>query len=110
MVRSTAFTSVAILAALAVSPLGARAETGNVVGGGSATIAGGGDNTQITYSPGGAGGGVALLSQSGRLARFDGSHGDGPLVEYLVPAPADTGREAWLVGGGDNAEVVYDQR
>jgi hypothetical protein len=30
-------------------------------------------------------------------------------VEYLTAAaaPADTGREARLVGGGDNAEVVY---
>jgi hypothetical protein len=28
-------------------------------------------------------------------------------VEYLEPAPSDPGREAWLSGGGDNAEVVY---
>jgi hypothetical protein len=28
-------------------------------------------------------------------------------VEYLSPAPAGAGREARLVGGGDNAEVVY---
>jgi hypothetical protein len=28
-------------------------------------------------------------------------------VEYLAPAPANTGREARLVGGGDNAQVVY---
>ncbi len=110
MVRSTAFASLALLAALAASPLAsAHAEAGNVVGGGSAVITGGGDDMQITYSTGGAGGGVALLSQSGRPARFDGSHGDGQLVEYLAPAPApaDTGREARLVGGGDNAEVVY---
>ncbi len=108
MVRITAFASFALLAALAASPLAsARAEAGNVVGGGSATITGGGDDMQITYGPGGAGGGVALLSQSGRLARFAGGHGDGLLVEYPAPAPADTGREARLVGGGDNAEVVY---
>ena len=107
MVRSTAFASLAILAALAASPLAARAEAGNVVGGGSATITGGGDDMAITYSAGGAGGGGGVLSQSGRLARFAGSHGDGLLVEYLTPAPADTGREARLVGGGDNAEVVY---
>jgi len=32
-------------------------------------------------------------------------------VEYLTPAvPADPGREAWLLGGGENAEVVYDRR
>ena len=107
MVRSTAFASFAILAALAASPLAARAEAGNVVGGGGATLSGGGDDMRITYSASGAGGGVALQSQSARLSRFDGSHGDGPLVEYLAPAPADTGREARLVGGGDNAQVVY---
>ncbi len=62
----------------------------------------------ITYSTAGAGAGSGVLSQSGRLARFAGTHGDGSLVEYLTPAvPADPGREARLVGGGDNAEVVY---
>ena len=60
----------------------------------------------ITYSTGGTGGGGTLHSQSGRLARFAGSN-DGLQVEYLTPAPADTGREAQLVGGGDNAQVVY---
>ncbi|GAA0585624.1 hypothetical protein GCM10009416_25030 [Craurococcus roseus] len=108
MIRSTAFASFAILAALAAGPLAsAHAEAGNVVGGGSAAISGGGDDMQIAYSAGGAGGGTALLSQSGRLARFAGGHGDGLLVEYTAPAPADTGREASLVGGGENAEVVY---
>ena len=83
-------------------------QVGNIEGGGSATISGGGDNMTITYSTGGAGGGGGVLSQSGRLARFAGSHGDGLLVEYLTPAAsADPGREAWMVGGGDNAEVVY---
>ena len=111
MVRSTAFFSLAILAALAAAPLAARAEAGNVVGGGGATISGGGDDMQITYSTGGAGAGSGVLTQSGRLARFAGSHGDGSLVEYLTPAaPAAPGREAWLIGGGDNAEVVYDRR
>ena len=103
---STAFASLALLAALAAAPLAARAEAGNVVGGGGATITGGGDDMRITYSAGGAGGG-GVLAQSGRLARFAGSHGDGLLVEYLAPAPAGAGREARLVGGGDNAEVVY---
>ena len=108
MVRNTAFASLAILAAVAASPLAARAEAGNVVGGGAATIAGGGDDMAITYSTGGAGGGGGPLAQSGRVARFAGSHGDGSLVEYLTPAPsADTGREAWLIGGGDNSEVTY---
>ena len=103
---STTFASLAILAALAAAPLAARAEAGNVVGGGGATITGGGDDMRITYSAGGAGGG-GVLTQSGRLAGFTGSHGDGQLVEYLTPAPAGDGREAQVVGGGDNAEVVY---
>ena len=105
MVRSTAFASFALLAALAAAPLAARAEAGNVVGGGGATITGGGDDMRITYSAGGAGGGGGVLTQSGRLARFSGSN-DGLQVEYLGPAPADTGREARLVGGGEDAQVV----
>ena len=110
MIRSTAFAPLAAAAFLAAAPLAARAEGGNVVGGGGATISGGGDNMVIAYSTGGAGGGGAL-SQPGRLARFAGSHGDGSLVEYLTPAPnAEPGREARLVGGGENTEVVYDQR
>jgi hypothetical protein len=105
MVRSTAFTSFALLAALALATGAAQADS--VVGGGAATMSGGGDNMQITYSTGGAGGGGGVLLQSGRLARFAGSHGDGQLVEYLAPAPAGPGREGWMAGGGDNTEVVY---
>lgn len=87
---------------------GSAAADGNVVGGGGATLSGGGDDSTVTYSVGGAGGGSSvLLSQPGRLARFAGGHGDGQLVEYLTSAPAGSGREAWLLGGGDNAEVVY---
>ena len=105
---STAFASLALLAALAAAPLAARAaEDGNVVGGGAATITGGGDDMVITYSTGGAGAGSGVLTQSGRPARFAGGQGDGQLVEYLAPAPAGAGREARLVSGGDNAEVVY---
>jgi hypothetical protein len=114
MIKRTVFASLFALAlaagaAQAQAPLdGSAAADGNVVGGGSATLSGGGDNTTITYSTGGAGGGgIALLSQPGRLARFAGGHGDGQLVEYLSPAPAGAGREGWLLGGGDNAEVVY---
>ena len=112
MIRSTAFAPLAVVAALAAAPLAARAaEAGGVVGGGGATLSGGGDNMQITYSTGGAGSGGGVLSQPGRLARFAGGEGEGGLqVEYQSPAPADTGREARLVGGGDNAEVVYDRR
>ena len=105
---STAFASLALLAAFAAAPLAARAaEAGNVVGGGSATISGGGDDMRITYSIGGAGGGGGVLTQSGRLAGFAGTDGDGLQVEYLAPAPAGAGREARLVGGGEDAQVVY---
>ena len=108
MVRSTAFfASFAFLTTLAAVPVAARAEAGNVVGGGGATIAGGGDNMSITYSTAGAGAGGGALSQSGRPARFAGGHGDGLLVEYLAAMPSEAGREARLIGGGDNAEVVY---
>ncbi len=117
MIKRTVFASLFALAlaagaAQAQAPLdGSAAANGNVVGGGAATIEGGGDNMTITYSTGGAGGGSsALLSQPGRLARFAGGHGDGQLVEYLSPAPAGAGREGWLLGGGDNAEVVYGRR
>ena len=103
----TAFT--ASLFALALASGAAHAEW-SPSGGGGATLSGGGDNMQITYSTGGAGGGSALPPQPGRLARFSGSHGDGQLVEYLSPASANPGPQARLVGGGDNAEVVYDRR
>ena len=107
--KRTAFASFFAFALVAGAAQASQLD-GNVVGGGAATISGGGDNMAIAYSTGGAGGGGGPLSQSGRLARFAAGHGDGSLVEYLAPAPADTGREAWMVGGGDNAEVVYDRR
>lgn len=102
--KRTAFAS---LFALALAAGAAHAEAGNIVGGGGATLSGGGDNMVITYSSAGAGGGSGVLTQFGRLARFAGNHGDGTQVEYLAPAPAGPGREAWIVGGGDNTEVVY---
>ena len=105
MIR-TAFT--ASLFALA---LAGAAQAYDPIGGGSATISGGGDNMVITYATGGAGGGSALREQPGRVARFASGQGEGgPRLEYLTPAPADPGRVGWLVGGGDNAEVVYDRR
>ena len=101
-------TALASLFALALAADAAQAEAPVV--GGSATIMGGGDNLTITYSPGGAGGGMTFHSQSGRLARFAGTDGDGPVVQYAAPADTNPGREAWLLGGGDNAEVVYGRR
>ena len=103
MIR-TAFT-----AALFALALAGAAQAYSPVGGGSATLSGGGDNLTITYSTGGAGGGMATHSQSGRLARFTDTN-DGLQVEYTTSAPANPGPSARLVGGGDNAEVVYDRR
>ena len=81
---------------------------GNVVGGGLAgTLHGGGDNAQVTYAQPGAGGGAMHLAQAGRLGRFVGSDGSGPKFEYGPPAATDAGREAWVTGGGDDAQVAY---
>ncbi len=84
-------------------------QVGNIAGGGNgATISGGGDDLSITYSAGGAGGGGAGWGTTGSVARFASTHGDGLLVEYVALASAPgPGREAWLTGGGDNAEVAY---
>ena len=98
--KRTAFASLFAFA------LAAGAAQAQVVGGSAATISGGGDDMVITYSAGGAGGGSGVLSQSARLARVTGNS-DGPQVEYLTQAPAEADREAWLIGGGDGAEVVY---
>jgi hypothetical protein len=68
------------LASLFALALAGTAQAYSPVGGGSATISGGGDDMVITYSTGGAGGGMAFNSQSGRLARFAGSD-DGLQVE-----------------------------
>ena len=111
--KRTAFASLFALAlaagaAQAQAPRdGSSAVDGNVVGGGIATLSGGGDNATVTYSTGGAGGGMAFHAQAGRAARFAGTDGDGPVVQYSAPADTYPGREAWLLGGGDNAEVVY---
>jgi hypothetical protein len=102
MTRTTALAS---LFALALTAGAAHAD--NILGGGSATISGGGDNLTVTYNTGGAGGGSALMAQAGRTARFVGTRGDGPQVEYSAPADTNPGREAWIVGGGDDAQVVY---
>ena len=94
------------LASLFALALAGTAQAYSPAGGGSATLSGGGDDMAIAYSTGGAGGGMATHSQSGRLARFAGNS-DGLQVEYLSSAPANPGPSARLVGGGDNAEVVY---
>jgi hypothetical protein len=115
MVRNALFATLIALgaagAAQAQAPRdgSAAALAGNVVGGGVATLSGGGDNATVTYSTGGAGGGMTFHAQAGRAARFAATQGDGPVVEYTAPADTNPGREAWLLGGGDNAEVVYSR-
>ena len=104
--KRIALASLVAVALAAGAAQGQAPLDGNVVGGGIATLSGGGDNMTITYSAGGAGAGGTVHSQPGRIARFAGSN-DGMQVEYLTPAPSTPGREAWLVGGGDGAEVVY---
>ncbi len=119
MFRNALFASVIALSAAAAgaaraqAPLdgGGAALGGNVVGGGIASLSGGGDNATVTYSAGGAGGGMAFHAQAPRLARARNGQGNGGVsVEYLEPETAPPGREAWLLGGGDTAEVVYGRR
>ncbi|MBW8269838.1 hypothetical protein [Caldovatus aquaticus] len=83
-----------------------RGAAGNIVGGGVATIHGGGDEMVILYSATGAGAG-AELAQPGRVAHLTGGAGDGPEVVYLRPETVRLGREAWVTGGGDEMQVVY---
>ena len=125
MAANTVFTTKTILASLVAVGIAGAAQAqapstfnttghapgqqiGNIAGGGSATLSGGGDDLSITYSAGGAGGGGAGWGTTGSVARFASTHGDGLLVEYVALASAaGQGREAWLTGGGDNAEVAY---
>ena len=109
MACNNIFTRKTIFAALfAIGAAGSAQADGNIVGGGSATITGGGDNTQITYSMGGAGGGGGSPVQSGRLVTFAGSDGDGgSRWNYGASPDGNPGREAWMTGGGDDTQVVY---
>ncbi len=109
-------TALAALLATALAAGAAQAQAqapdasgGNVVGGGlGGMLTGGGDNAQVVYGQPGAGGGGAGWGTTGSVARFASTHGDGLLVEYVALASSPgPGREAWLSGGGDNAEVAY---
>ncbi|MBX6374657.1 MAG: hypothetical protein IRZ13_10545 [Acetobacteraceae bacterium] len=83
-----------------------RNAIGNVVGGGVATILGGGDDMAIVYSGGGAGAG-AVPGQPPRAAALTGGAGEGPELQYLQPETARPGRGAWIVGDGEDLHVVY---
>ena len=73
-------------------------------------LIGGGDDARVVYAQPGAGGGGGMhLAQAGRTARFAGSDGNGPKFEYAAPAATDAGREAWVTGGGGDAQVTYGQ-
>ena len=110
MFRNALFASVIVLGAAGAAQAQAPSTWGgNVVGGGLAgTLHGGGDNAQVVYAQPGAGGGGGMhLMQTGRSARFAGSDGGSPKFEYGPPAATDAGREAWVTGGGDDAQVAY---
>ena len=82
------------------------AEAGSVFGGGGASMSGGGDDRTISYSASGAGGG-SRYEQPGRIGIFGGNNGGSPYWVYAEPARSGPGREARLLGGGDDAQVVY---
>ena len=48
-----------------------------------------------------------LYREALRLGRFAGSDDGSPKFEYGPPAATDAGREAWVTGGGDDAQVTY---
>jgi hypothetical protein len=117
MFRSTTFASLTILSALVAAPATVLAQApmngtvplaqvGDVVGGGGASLSGGGDDRIITHDSAGAGGG-ASFEQPGRIATFAGNSGGSPSWTYAMPAPGGIGREARIVGGGENTQVVY---
>jgi hypothetical protein len=117
MLCSIKLAPLAIIGAFATIPTPARAQApidlaytpaqvGSVVGGGGASLSGGGDDMAITQSSSGAGGGSAL-AQVPRLAQGVNGTTGGLSVQYLEPERAPAGREAWLLGGGDDAQVTY---
>jgi hypothetical protein len=117
MVRSIAFASLAALVAVAAVSSAAAAQemidaTGvlaprlsNIVGGGSATVVGSGDDMVIEYSRGGAGG--ASPARPGPIARSDGDRRRRRDDPAAATDPAGTSREGWLSGAGDDAQVTY---
>jgi hypothetical protein len=115
MIRNALFASLILVgaagAAQAQAPDAAGrvlVAAGNFVGGGAAaTIAGGDDDQVITYATGGAGGAGVPLAQPPRLARARNGTNGSIQVEYLEPETARPGHAAWLVGGGEDQEVVY---
>lgn len=103
LTRKTIFAS---LLAIGVAGSAQAQGIGNIVGGGDASISGGDGDRTITYSATGAGGG-ARYEQLGRGVTFAGNSGGSPYWTY-GPAPVSApGSEAWLLGGGNDTQVVY---
>ncbi len=110
MFRNALFASVIVLGAAGAAQAQASSTWGgNIVGGGlGGMLIGSGADAQVVYAQPGAGAGGGMhLAQAGRLGRFAGSDGSGPKFEYGPPATIDAGREAWVTGGGDDAQVTY---
>ncbi|MCB4825314.1 hypothetical protein [Roseicella aerolata] len=105
MARNTILGRKAIFTSLLAIGVAGSAQA-QVLGGGNASISGGGDDRTITYSSEGAGGG-ARHEQLGRSVTFASNSGGSPSWTY-GPAPASPpGREAWLLGGGEDIQVTY---
>ncbi len=115
MARNTTLATLGILGALAMAPAVAQAPLDqtvehasgrNVVGGGGASMNGGGVDHVVISNGTGAGGG-ARYEQAGRRATFGGNSGEGPFWTYSEPPALNGGREAWLLGGGEDSQVRY---
>lgn len=74
---------------------------GNVVGGGAARLIGGGTDSIVQRDADGR-------VQPGRAARLAAAGGGETDILYVEPVPSGArGRDALLLGGGDNAVIVY---
>ena len=83
------------------APINVPAGAGNVVGGGVARLLGGGDNSVVLREATGQ-------AQAGRAARLGTTGGGHAEVTYTEPAPPGArGRDAMLLGGGDDSVIIY---
>lgn len=77
------------------------ARAGNVVGGGIARLSGGGNDSVVQRE-------TAGQVQTGRAARFGTAGGGEAEITYVEPIPPGAqGRDAMLMGGGEDAVIVY---
>lgn len=74
---------------------------GNVVGGGAAQLISGGTDSIVQRDADGR-------VQPGRTAKLAAAGGGETEVHYIEPVPSGArGRDALLLGGGENAVIVY---